>query len=59
MAVHLSDVLLRRTALGAGGYPGDAVVRSAAATMAAECGWPPSRVEEEISAVRDFYRIDA
>lgn len=58
MALHLTDALLRRTAIGAGGHPGDAVVRDAASVMAAECRWTSDRVAQEIAAVDAFYRIE-
>ena len=57
MAVHLTDALLRRTGVAAGGYPGDDVVRDAAAIMATECGWTQDRTEREIAAVRDAFKV--
>ena len=49
MAQRLTDVVLRRTELGAAGYPGDAVVRRCAEWMAAELGWSQIRAESELA----------
>ena len=57
MAVTLEDVMLRRTALGSAGYPGDAAAQAAAALMAAELGWSPERIEAEIEGVRRYYEL--
>jgi glycerol-3-phosphate dehydrogenase len=55
MAIHLADVLLRRTAAGTGGHPGRKALQSAAAVMAEELGWTTSRVADEIAAVIGLY----
>jgi glycerol-3-phosphate dehydrogenase len=55
MVVTLADVVLRRTPLGALGFPGDAALASAAAVVAAELGWSPERVQQEIIEVRKCY----
>ena len=55
MALSLEDVVLRRTALGTTGYPGDAAVRGAAALMREELAWSESRLDEEVDAVRRFF----
>jgi len=55
MACRLADVVVRRTPLGALGYPGEDVVRSAGAIMAAELGWSAARLDEEVAAVVAFY----
>lgn len=52
MACTLADVLLRRTELGAAGRPDDACVQACADLMAAELGWAPPRVKQEIAAAR-------
>ncbi|HXE79995.1 MAG TPA: FAD-dependent oxidoreductase [Vicinamibacterales bacterium] len=57
LAVSLEDVVLRRTALGSAGYPGDEAVRAAAAIMAAELGWSEERIASEIEGVRRYYEI--
>ncbi len=55
MAMTLGDVLIRRTPIGALGYPGDAIVSAAAAIVAAELGWDEARTVAEVAAVRRFY----
>jgi glycerol-3-phosphate dehydrogenase len=58
MAVTLEDVVVRRTGLGAAGYPGDELVRRCAQLVQTELGWSEERVEDEVAAVRRFYDID-
>ncbi|MEO7276291.1 MAG: FAD-dependent oxidoreductase [Vicinamibacterales bacterium] len=58
MAVHLTDILMRRTALGAAGHPGRAVVEACAAIAGRELGWDAARIADEIRALDDVYRID-
>jgi glycerol-3-phosphate dehydrogenase len=55
MAMTLSDAVIRRTPLGALGYPGDAAVDRAAAIVATELHWGPDRVRSEIEALKRFY----
>lgn len=55
MAMTLSDVLIRRTPIGALGYPGDATASTAAAIVAAELGWDEVRSAAEVAALRRFY----
>jgi glycerol-3-phosphate dehydrogenase len=55
MAMTLSDAVIRRTPLGALGYPGDAVVDRTAAIVAAELGWTADRVRAETEALKRFY----
>ncbi len=55
MALTLSDVVARRTPLGAAGHPGQAVAEGCAAVMARECGWSPARAAEEVASVARFY----
>ena len=57
MACTLADVLMRRTSLGAGGYPGDAVVDVCGALMARACSWDAGRLAREVEAVRAFYKV--
>jgi glycerol-3-phosphate dehydrogenase len=59
MAVHLTDIVIRRTALGAAGHPGRAALESCAAVAAVELGWDAARIEDEIREVDQFYRIEA
>ena len=56
MAPTLSDIVIRRTPLGALGYPGDVAVSRAAAIVGTELGWSDDRRRDEIDAVRRFYR---
>ena len=55
MAVRLSDVLFRRTDLGAAEHPGEACLRECAALMAEELGWDASRVAREIDVVEAVF----
>jgi glycerol-3-phosphate dehydrogenase len=55
MAMTLADIMIRRTELGAAGYPGDALVDRAAAIAATELGWTADRRAREVAAVREFY----
>ncbi|HEX7485281.1 MAG TPA: glycerol-3-phosphate dehydrogenase/oxidase [Vicinamibacterales bacterium] len=55
MACTLTDVVTRRTPLGAAGHPGREVAERCAAVMAAECVWSQARVEQEEAALVQFY----
>jgi glycerol-3-phosphate dehydrogenase len=55
MAPTLADIVIRRTPLGALGYPGDEAVARAATIVAGEFGWSESRRLDEIAAVQQFY----
>jgi glycerol-3-phosphate dehydrogenase len=55
MAMTLADVVIRRTELGARGYPEDRIVESAAVLAAEEHGWDDQRRAVEVARVRDFY----
>ena len=57
MARRLTDVVIRRTALGAAGHPGPDAVTGCARIAAAELGWDGPRMQEEIAAVDAFYTI--
>lgn len=54
-ALKLVDVVLRRTDLGTGAYPGDAVVDDCAAIMAHELGWSGERISAEKRLLRAKY----
>ena len=54
-AIHLSDVVLRRTPLGSAGHPGRAALTSAAEIMGGTLGWTPERAAEEIAGVEGIY----
>jgi glycerol-3-phosphate dehydrogenase len=58
MAQHLTDIVIRRTALGAARHPGQDAVRACARVAAAEAGWDEARVRAEIAAVDAFYAIE-
>lgn len=57
MAITLADAVVRRTPLGALGYPGDGAARRAAEIVGSELGWSNGRQAQEIEALRAFYRI--
>ena len=57
MAHTLTDVVVRRTGLGALGYPGDVVALDIAGRMQQMLGWSDERVQVERTALRDFYKI--
>lgn len=57
MAQTLIDVVVRRTGLGAAGYPGDAGVADIAARMQAEMGWSEDRRASELESLKRFYEI--
>jgi len=54
-ALRLSDVILRRTTVGAAGHPGRPILEAAAALAARELGWNAERVKEEIAQVESVY----
>ena len=56
MAIHLTDVVLRRTIIGELGYPGDELTRECAEAMASEAGWHPERVAKELALLRQHYQ---
>jgi glycerol-3-phosphate dehydrogenase len=51
----LEDAVVRRTPLGALGYPGDAVVARAAAIVGSELGWSQERTDREVVSLKGFY----
>jgi glycerol-3-phosphate dehydrogenase len=55
MALTLTDVVVRRTALGAAGHPGGDVAGACADLLQAECRWPADRRTREIEALNSFY----
>jgi glycerol-3-phosphate dehydrogenase len=57
MALHLSDIIVRRMALGATGHPGQDVLEACAGVAGAELGWSEEQKAEEIGAVERLYRI--
>lgn len=59
MAVALPDAVIRRTPLGALGYPGDDAVARAAEVVGAELKWSDARKRTEAASVRAFYELPA
>lgn len=57
-AQTLTDILSRRLAIGAFGYPGDNVTERAAALAARLHKWSSKRKAEEIAAYKSTYPID-
>lgn len=57
MVVTLADAVVRRTPLGALGYPGDGVAERAADIVGAELGWTADRRRQELGELRAFYSI--
>ena len=57
MALHLSDVLLRRSDLGTLGCPPEECIQEVAAIMAAELGWDEERKKEEITSFTAHYHL--
>ena len=57
MALTLSDVVIRRTGLGAAGKPADSVVTDVAGRMQNVLGWSEQRKTQELDALRRFYDI--
>ncbi|HEV2982876.1 MAG TPA: glycerol-3-phosphate dehydrogenase C-terminal domain-containing protein, partial [Vicinamibacterales bacterium] len=57
MAVTLADAIIRRTPIGALGYPGDEALERAAAVVGGELGWSAAQRQDEIDAVKRFYGI--
>jgi len=57
MAVRLADVVMRRTDLGTGEYPGGPALEQCAEIMGRELGWTPARQENEVREMREAYPI--
>jgi glycerol-3-phosphate dehydrogenase len=51
MALHLTDVVFRRTDLASAGDPGRSAISEAAQIMGAEMGWTSRRVDVECEQV--------
>jgi glycerol-3-phosphate dehydrogenase len=56
MAIHLDDVVLRRTDLGTRGRPRPEVLGAVADSMASELGWDDKRRAAEVARVERAYR---
>ena len=57
MALTLSDVIIRRTGLGAAGKPADHVISDVASRMQNMLGWSDQRKASELEALTRFYDI--
>lgn len=57
MALHLTDIVLRRTAIGAAGHPGAELLAACARIAARELGWDEATVQAEIAAVEQVYVV--
>jgi len=58
MAHTLADVVVRRTGVGAAGYPGDGPVHEHARAMQQLRGWSIERTFSEIAALKQFYELE-
>jgi glycerol-3-phosphate dehydrogenase len=56
MALHLSDVILRRTNLGSGAHPGSEALADAAAVMQPLLAWSDAKRREELAATETLLR---
>ena len=57
MVVRLSDVVIRRTGIGAAGPPDAEALAGCAAVAARELDWSTERTADETARVRQFYEI--
>lgn len=55
MARKLGDVVLRRTDLGAGEYPGETALKTCAEIMGKKLGWNELRIKEEMEEVKKSF----
>jgi glycerol-3-phosphate dehydrogenase len=56
MAVHLDDLILRRTNLGSGSHPGSSAIHEAASVMQSLLGWSEPRRRDEVAATEAVLR---
>ncbi len=57
MAMTLSDIVVRRTAMGSAGHPGRDAVEGVARIAASRLGWDAARIEEEVRSLDEFYAV--
>jgi glycerol-3-phosphate dehydrogenase len=57
MAQTLTDVVVRRTGLGAAGHPGETVANEIAGRMQTALAWSQERKQREVEALRSFYQV--
>ncbi|HED13253.1 MAG TPA: glycerol-3-phosphate dehydrogenase/oxidase [Gammaproteobacteria bacterium] len=55
MAMRLDDVVMRRTDMGSGEYPGRAALEQTAALLAQELSWSPVQQRQEITRTLQHY----
>lgn len=56
MAVHLDDVVMRRTDLAAGSHPGRAALLATASEMGRQLSWSEERLHQELAAAEQNLR---
>jgi len=56
MALHLSDIVMRRTCIGQIGTPSGEALTSASRIMAAELGWSDERRNAEVTALASCFK---
>ncbi|MDE3155215.1 MAG: glycerol-3-phosphate dehydrogenase/oxidase [Acidobacteriota bacterium] len=56
MVCTLTDAVVRRTGMGAAGYPGHQAAAAAAAIVAGELEWDADRTAAELQELKEFYR---
>jgi glycerol-3-phosphate dehydrogenase len=56
MAIHLDDVVMRRTDLAAGSHPGRAALLATAAEMGRQLAWSAERLHQELATMEDILR---
>jgi len=56
-AIHLPDVVIRRTDLGTLGNPGPVALKACADIVGEELGWDTATRAEEIQAAEDCYKF--
>jgi glycerol-3-phosphate dehydrogenase len=57
MAIHLSDIVVRRTGLGSAGAPPPDAVEACARIAASELGWDQARMADEIASLARLYDV--
>jgi len=55
MAIHLGDVMMRRTDMGSLEYPGKEIVQSVVNIMSIELGWNQDMMQQEIKMLKKNY----
>ena len=59
MAIHLTDLIIRRTTIGETEYPGDDLAENYASVMGDIAGWSSDRRQNEIIQLKEYYRVRA